>query len=175
MADRRPDGSGGGGPARLLSIRYSRSRQASRRTTGRSTWWTNTGDELWRIDDPTTPGAAVLEGSFPSGIGTRPASRRTAGSLYVVDAGSRADQLWRVDDPTSPGSAVKKATFHPGSRSRRASRRTTGRSTWWTSNGDELWRIDDPTAPGSAGHGRFTFHPVSRTRQASSVSENHPA
>ena len=25
-------------------------------------------DELWRIDDPTAPGAAVLEGEFPSGL-----------------------------------------------------------------------------------------------------------
>ena len=42
--------------------------------------------DLWRIDDPTAPGGAVLEGSFPSGR-HEPWSVITShgGALYVVD------------------------------------------------------------------------------------------
>ena len=108
----------------------------------------NTGDELWRVDDPTAPGSAVLEGSFPSGIGSPLGITSHGGALYVVD--NTGDELWRVDDPTAPGSAVEEGSFPSG----------IGNPTGITSHGgalyvvdgsdDELWRVDDPTAPGSA-------------------------
>ena len=46
----------------------------------------SSGDELWRIDDPTSPGSAVEEGSFP--IRSRGPTGITSqgGALYVVDA-----------------------------------------------------------------------------------------
>ena len=59
-------------------------------------------DELWRIDDPTSPGSAVLEGSFSSGLTASFGITSQAGALYVVDRGTPGD-LWRIDDPTNPG------------------------------------------------------------------------
>ena len=43
-------------------------------------------DELWRIDDPTAPGSAVLEGDFPSGLTDPAGITSQGGALYVVDS-----------------------------------------------------------------------------------------
>ena len=106
------------------------------------------GRDLWLVDDPTDPGSAVDEGTFPSGLTSPTGITSHDGALYVVD--STGDDLWRIDDPTAPGSAVREGAFPSG----------IGFPTGITSQGgslyvvdvtdDGLWRIDDPTAPGAA-------------------------
>ena len=108
-----------------------------------------TGDELWLVADPTAPGSAVLEGSFPSGLTGPLGITSQGGALYVVDNGS--DELWRLDDPTSPGSAVLEGSFPSGLAF--PSGITSQGGALYVANGgsgDDLWRIDDPTSPGSA-------------------------
>ena len=110
-----------------------------------------TGDELWRIGDPTSPGAAVLEGLIPfRPLVAEPASRLTAWSLYVADSGT-PDQLWRIDDPTSPGAAVLEGSL-PSGLSTPTGITSHGGSLYVADTGtpDQLWRIDDPTSPGAA-------------------------
>ena len=105
-------------------------------------------DELWRIDDPTAPGSAVLEGSFPSGLGNPQGVTSHGGALYVVDKGG--EELWRIDDPTAPGSAVLEGSFPSGLTFPEGITSHGGALYVVDDVGDELWRIDDPTAPGSA-------------------------
>ena len=104
---------------------------------------------LWLIGDPTDPGSAVLQGSFPSGLPNPRGITSHDGSLYVVD--SADDDLWRIDDPTSPGSAVLEGSF-PSGLTNPQGITSQGGSLYVVDIGtpDQLWRIDDPTAPGSA-------------------------
>ena len=70
---------------------------------------TGTANELWRIDDPTSPGSAVDVGDhFHPGLTVPTGITSHGGALYVVDDGT-VDELWRIDDPTAPGSAVEGA------------------------------------------------------------------
>ena len=110
----------------------------------------DTGDELWRIDDPTDPGAAVLEGDFPSGLTAPEGIASQGGALYVVNSVT-PDELWRIDDPTDPGAAVLEGDFPSGLTS--PSGITSQGGALYVVNSvtpDELWRIDDPTDPGAA-------------------------
>ena len=109
----------------------------------------NTGDELWRIDDPTNPGAAVLEGSFPSGLTAPGGIPRTAASLYVVDR--TGDELWRIDDPTNPGAAVLVGSFPSGLTQPAGITSMPGGAQYVVDRtDDELWRIDDRLNPAAA-------------------------
>ena len=109
----------------------------------------STSRELWLIGDPTAPGSAVLQGTFPSGLGQPLGITSQGGALYVVDSGS-PDELWRVDDPTSPGSAVLEGSF-PSGLARPEGITSQGGSLYVVDVvGRELWRVDDPTSPGSA-------------------------
>ena len=67
-------------------------------------------DELWRISDPSDPGAATSVGSFPSGLGDPRGIASHGGALYVVDPGS-PDELWRISDPSDPGAATSVGSF----------------------------------------------------------------
>ena len=108
----------------------------------------NTGDDLWRIDDPTNPGAAVLVGSFPSGLTSPGGITSDGASLYVVDF--TGDDLWRIDDPTNPGAAVLEGSF-PSGLTAPSGITSDGASLYVVDfTDDELWRIDDPTNPGAA-------------------------
>ena len=106
------------------------------------------GNDLWRIDDPTAPGSAVDEGSFPSGLSNPTGITSHSGSLYVVD--NLGDDLWRIDDPTAPGSAVLQGSFPSGLSNPNGITSHSGSLYVVDNSGDELWRIDDPTSPGSA-------------------------
>ena len=109
------------------------------------------GDELWRVDDPTSPGSAVLVGTFPSGLGDPSGITSHGGALYVLD--SLGDELWRINDPTAPGSAVLVGSFPSGVPGLQGPSGITshGGALYVVDNtGDELWRVDDPTSPGSA-------------------------
>ena len=88
MEDRRPDGSRVGGSGRLISV-WACDWRRGITSQGGSLYVVDSGtpDELWRIDDPTAPGSAVLEGSFPSGLATPTGITSQGGSLYVVDSG----------------------------------------------------------------------------------------
>ena len=109
----------------------------------------NDGDELWRFADPTAPGSAALEGSFPSGLMFPGGITSHGGALYVVDADG--DELWRIDDPTAPGSAVLEGSFPSGLEQPTGITSHDG-ALYVVDAGTpkSLWRIDDPTAPGSA-------------------------
>ena len=120
---------------------------------------------LWRIDDPTSPGSAVLEGSFPSGLGGPAGITSQGGSLYVVDFSG--DELWRIDDPTSPGSAVLEGSFPSGIMNLAGITSQGGSLYVVDDTGDELWRIDDPTNPGVRRSWKAASHPVSGGRPAS--------
>ena len=66
-------------------------------------------DDLWRIDDPTNPGAAVLLGSFPSGL-TAPvgiASRGVGPCMIRVARGTTEIESLELDD----GRILFDATF----------------------------------------------------------------
>ena len=106
------------------------------------------GDELWLVDDPTAPGSAVNEGSFPSGLTTPSGITSHDGALYVVDASG--SELWRVDDPTAPGAAVEEGNFPSGLGIPAGITSHDGALYVVDSVDADLWRIDDPTAPGSA-------------------------
>ena len=110
----------------------------------------DTGNELWRLDDPTAPAAAVLEGDFPSGLATIAPTGITShgGSLYVVDA--RNDELWRLDNPADPGSAVLQGDFPSGITVPAGITSQGGVLYVVDTAGAELWRIDDPTNPAAA-------------------------
>ena len=106
------------------------------------------GDELWRIGDPTAPGSAVLEGTFPSGLDFPRGITSHGGALYVADSGG--DELWRIGDPTAPGSAVLEGPFPSGITTPDGITSHGAVLYVVDLDGDELWRIGDPTAPGSA-------------------------
>ena len=108
----------------------------------------DTGDELWRLDDPAAPGAAVLVGTFPSGLSSPLGITWHGGSLYVVD--NTGEELWRIADPAAPGAAVLVGTF-PSGLSTPTGITSDGGSLYVVDNtGEELWRIADPAAPGAA-------------------------
>ena len=133
-----------------------------------------TGDDLWRIDDPTAPGSAVLEGSFPSGLTNPTGITSHGGSLYVVD--STGDELWRIDDPTAPGSAVLEGSFPSGLTLPQGI----------TSHGGSLYVVDSgasrrimadrrPDGSGIGGPGRQLSVRPHWPDKASSVLEKRPA
>ena len=115
-----------------------------------------TGEELWRIDDPTAPGSAVLEDSFPSGLSNATGITSHGGALYVVDD-CTGDELWRIDDPTAPGFGSPGG--HIPIRARGPERYHIARRGALRGGQlrrpTELWRIEDPTAPGFGGPGRL--------------------
>ena len=116
----------------------------------------DTDDELWRIDDPTAPGGAVLEGSFPSGLSGPRGITSHGGALYVADGNG---ELWRIGDPTNPGGATNAGSFPSGLTSPQGI--TSHGGALYVVNArslpglDRLWRIDDPTAPGRGCPGRL--------------------
>ena len=107
-------------------------------------------DQLWRIDDPTSPGGAVLVGAFPSGLQGPGGITLHGGSLYVVD--DSGNSFWRIDDPTNPGGAVLVGAFPSGLN--RPNGITSHGGVLYVANStnteEALWRIDDPTSPGGA-------------------------
>ena len=107
-----------------------------------------TRSELWRIADPSSPGAATLVGGFPSGLAVPDGITSHGGSLYVVD--SSGDELWRIDDPSSPGAATLEGTFPSGLAFPGGITSHGGSLYVVDTTGGELWRIDDPSSPGAA-------------------------
>ena len=108
-------------------------------------------DELWRIDNATTPSAAVLEGSFPSGLSNPRGITSHGGALYVVDDGS-PDELWRIDDATTPSGAVLEGSFPSGLQTPQGI--TSHAGALYVVNERipeaQLWRIDNATTPSGA-------------------------
>ena len=55
-------------------------------------------DDLYRIDDPTAPGSAVLVGSLPTDLTNPVGLTAYDGDLFVADRGNVNDEaLWRID------------------------------------------------------------------------------
>ena len=109
-------------------------------------------ERLWRQDDPTNPGGAVLVGLFPSGLDTPVGMTSHGGALFIVDLGG--NQLWRQDDPTNPPGAVLVGAF-PSGLSAPSGITSHGGALFIVNRGPgvqrgELWRLDDPTNPGGA-------------------------
>ena len=71
-------------------------------------------DELWRIDDPTAPGSAALEGDFPAALAI---PRGITSQGVVALRGGFWNARWIIADRRSrqsPGSAVREGSFPSG-------------------------------------------------------------
>ena len=156
--DRRSDGSGVGGSWEAHFHPASRPLAASRLTVGRSMLLEGFSDPttLWRIDDPTAPGSAVLEGSFPSGL-TNPckASRLTVGrSTLWTDSDGRRIVADRRSDGSGVGGPGRLISIRDHATCK-ASRLTVGRSTWRKPWGRRLVADRRSDGSGVGGPGRL--------------------
>ena len=116
----------------------------------------SSGDELWELADPSSPGTSVLRGNFPGGLTVPTGITSHDGSLWIID--NSGDELWEVADPSNPGAAVLRGDFPANLSSPRGITSHSG-SLWIVDDtGDELWELANPSSPGTAVlRGEFPF------------------
>ena len=116
----------------------------------------SSGDELWEVTDPSSPGTSVLRGNFPGGLTVPTGISSHDGSLWIID--NTGDELWEVTDPSNPGAAVLRGDFPANLSSPRGITSHSG-SLWIVDDtGDELWELANPSSPGTAVlRGEFPF------------------
>ena len=108
----------------------------------------STGDELWEIPDPTTPGTGTNHGTLPSGLTHLPQGIAfdAAGHAWIVDA-MPATNCGRYRTRHYPGTGTNHGSLPSGLTSHRRAYHsmllgTLGSSTMAAT---ELWEIPDPT------------------------------